>query len=78
MPRSARVWLTTFVFRVVGRVFYKIIKFLPRYEQRDALMAMYAPLSLLFMVPAWLFLTAVGYTLMFWGMGIDPWLDAFV
>jgi hypothetical protein len=78
MPRSARVWLTTFVFRVVGRVFFKISKLLPRYEQRDSLMAMYAPLGLLSIVPAWLFMTTIGYTLMFWGMGINPWLDAFV
>lgn len=78
MPRSARVWLTFVVFRTVRKVFNKIIRFLPRYEQRDALMAIYAPLSLLLMVPAWLFMTTIGYTLMFWGMGINSWVDAFV
>ncbi|MCB8944841.1 MAG: hypothetical protein H6658_13920 [Ardenticatenaceae bacterium] len=78
MPRSARVWLTSFVFRVVLKLFSKITKFLPTYEQRDALMAMYAPLSLLFMVPAWLLFTTIGYTFMFWALGITPLLDAFV
>jgi hypothetical protein len=78
LPRSARVRLTNFVFRSVRKVLGKILKFLPTYEQRDALMAMYAPLSLLFMVPTWLFFTSIGYMLVFWGMGIRPMTDAFV
>ena len=78
MPRSARVWLTGFVFAFVRKAFNKIAKFLPTYEQRDALMAMYAPLSLLLIVPTWLLMSTLGYTLMFWALGVRPWTDAFV
>ncbi len=78
LPRSASVKLTHLVFMSVGRVFKLMMKGLPTYEQRDGLMALYAPISLLLMVPAWLFLTAVGFAAMFWAMGITPWQDAFL
>jgi len=41
-------------------------------------MSLYAPLSLLLLVPFWLLVTALGFSLMYWAMGITPWTDAFI
>ena len=78
LPRSASVKLTHLVFLSVRKVFHLLMKALPTYEQRDSLMAIYAPISLLLMVPAWLFITTIGFAGMFWALGITPWSEAFL
>ncbi|MCB8939097.1 MAG: hypothetical protein H6654_14950 [Ardenticatenaceae bacterium] len=78
LPRSASVKLTSLVFHAVRKLFNMAMKALPTYEQRDSLMAIYAPLSLLLMVPTWLFISTVGFACMFWAMGITPWQEAFL
>jgi hypothetical protein len=78
VPRSSSVRLTRFVFRSSRKLFDLVVKKLPTYEQRDGLMAIYAPLTLLMMVPTWLLFTTIGYTLIFWGLGITPFLEAFL
>ncbi|WP_420640619.1 hypothetical protein [Candidatus Leptofilum sp.] len=78
LPRSASVQLTRVVFLSVRHLFNIAMKALPTYEQRDSLMAIYAPISLLLMVPAWLFITTLGFACMFWAMGITPWQEAFL
>jgi len=60
------------------KFFNGIVSIMPSYEQRDGIMALYAPLCLLIMVPTWLFLTALGYMLMYWALGIAPLWDAFL
>ena len=78
LPRSASVKLTRLVFLSVRQLFNLLMKALPTYEQRDSLMAIYAPISLLLMVPAWLFITTVGFACMFWALGTTPWSEAFL
>lgn len=78
LARSAAVALTELVFKSVRRLFDLLMRGLPTYEQRDRLMAIYAPLCLLLLVPAWLLLTALGYTAIFWATGVDSWRDAFL
>ena len=78
VPRSASNLLTGIVFRSVRFVFDWIAGRLPTYEQRDKLMAVYAPLSLLLLVPFWLLLVALGYSLIYWSLGITPWREAFI
>ncbi len=78
LPRSASVKLTRLVFLSVRQLFNLLMKALPTYEQRDSLMAIYAPISLLLMVPTWLFITTIGFACMFWAMGTMPWADAFL
>jgi hypothetical protein len=75
LPRSASVKLTHLVFLSVRHLFKLIMKALPTYEQRDGLMAIYAPISLLLMVPTWLFITTIGFACMFWALGITPWRE---
>ena len=78
LPRSASVKLTWVVFMSVHKLFTLLMKPLPTYEQRDSLMAIYAPISLLLMVPTWLLISTIGFACMFWGLGITPWEQAFL
>jgi hypothetical protein len=65
VPRSASNTLTSVVFRSVRFTFDRIASRLPTYEQRDSLMAIYAPLSLVLLVPFWLLLIALGFSLIY-------------
>jgi hypothetical protein len=78
LPRSASVKLTRLVFLSVRKLFNLLMKALPTYEQRDGLMAIYAPISLLLMVPTWLVITTIGFACMFWALGTTPWSEAFL
>ncbi len=78
LPRSSSVALTGLVFKWVRKLFDLLNKAMPSFEQRDSLMALYAPLSLLMLVPTWLFITTIGYAFIFWGMGIQPWGEAYL
>src|SRR5262249_11917468 len=48
------------------------------YERRDRIMAYYAPIALLSLPVVWLMLVWLGYTLIFWAIGIPTWRAAFV
>jgi len=78
VPRSSANILSGLVFRPMRSIFRFIAVRLPAYEQRDGFMALYAPLSLLMLVPFWLLMTAVGFGMIYWAMGITPWQDAFI
>src|SRR5437867_6752859 len=72
LPRSARDILTTAVFRTTGFLFGLRTKRASSYAERDRVMALYAPVSLLLLPLAWLALVLVGYAGMFWALGIEP------
>ncbi len=77
LPRSARVTLTRLVFQGVFALFSVRLRFAKTYEDRDQIMAMFAPVALLLLPISWLIIILLGYTLMFWGLGTRPWFDAF-
>lgn len=68
LPRSARSQLNRLVFGAVRHVFEFVMKFARTYEQRDAIMAYYAPIALMLLVPTWYVLIALGYSFMFWAL----------
>lgn len=78
LPRSAAEPLTGFVFLSMRKLFDAVLKHLPTYEQRDGFMALYAPLCLLLLVPAWLFLITLGYAAIFWSIGVAPFARAYL
>ncbi len=78
LPRGEPAGLTSAVFLSTRRVFDVVIHRLPRYEQRDRLMALYAPVSLLLLPLAWVIAVALGFTAMNWGNGVDGWRASFV
>jgi hypothetical protein len=71
LPRGENVRLTRFIFRMVRRLFDLRMRFAKTYEDRDKIMALYAPTALLVTPIVWLALVLVGYMGMFWGVGID-------
>ena len=77
LPRSAQDGLTRSVFVLVRLVFDALILPARTYENRDRIMAFYAPVSLLSLLVAWILLVLVGYTGMFWATGTGTWYQAF-
>lgn len=77
LPRGAPVLITGLVFRGVRILFAPWIKRATSYEDRDRIMALYAPIALLLLPVAWLSLVMAGYTAIFWSVGIHPWQRAF-
>ena len=76
LPRGVQSRLTTAVFLAMRILFRVRLGRAPTYEQRDRVMAPYAPLSLLTLALVWLVLVAVGYTAMFWALGDESLRDA--
>jgi hypothetical protein len=77
LPRAARSQLNRIVFGLLRRVFEIILRFVKTYERRDAIMAYYAPIGLMFLVPAWYILTSLGFTAMYWSLGVGDWFRAY-
>src|SRR5690348_12738372 len=77
LPRSARVKLTSVVFRTARFLFNLWTRRATSYEERDRAMALYAPLTLLILPAVWLALVLGGYMGMFWAAGVESWHMAF-
>jgi fumarate reductase subunit D len=78
VPRGVPVRLTRVVFLTMRRFFEVRTRFADTYEERDRAMALYAPLTLIVLPVVWLALTLVGFTAMFWALGVNPLRTAFV
>lgn len=78
LPRSARDWLTALVFISLRYLFNLVVSRVKRYVRRDAIMAVYAPLALMLLLPVWYTLVTFGYTLMFWATGVSGLYQAFL
>ena len=74
LPRSARSQLNRIVFGLLRRAFETILHLVKTYERRDAIMAYYAPMAVMFLLPVWYLLILLGYAAMYWALGIE---DAF-
>jgi hypothetical protein len=77
LPRSANDPLTRAVFLSIRRLFELRTKRARSYQERDRIMAFYAPITLLMLPPVWLVLVLLGYTGMFWSIGVPSWHAAF-
>jgi hypothetical protein len=75
LPRGTPVSLTWFVFRAVRWVFELFARPARTYEQRDRVMALYAPVALLAIPTASLLLIFVGFTVAFYGLDHEGWRD---
>jgi hypothetical protein len=78
LPRSAPDPISGVVFRSIRKLFHFRVRWLKSYQARDGFMAYYAPVSLLVLPAAWLFLVLIGFMAMFWACGISSWEEAFV
>jgi len=77
LPRSAPDLLTRIVFVWVRRLFELRLRGPRSYQERDRVLAFFAPFALLALLVTWLVLVLVGYTGMFWGLGVETWYEAF-
>ena len=77
LPRAARSQLNRIVFGLLRRVFNFLVHLAKTYERRDAIMAYYAPLGLLFLLPTWYLLILLGYAAMYWALGVGDLFAVF-
>jgi len=77
LPRSAPDSLTRAVFVGMRRLFTVWGRHTQTYRERDRVLELYAPLSLLSLPPVWLALVLGGYMGMYWALGVASWETAF-
>ena len=77
LPRSANDPLTSLVFRIIRWFFDLRTKRARTYQDRDRVMAFYAPIALLSLPPVWLILILLGFMGMFWALDSMSWHTAF-
>jgi hypothetical protein len=77
LPRSARDPITAFVFVTLRRLFDLRLKLASSYAQQDRIMAIYAPVGLLLLALVWLILMMLGFTCLYWALGITSVYDGF-
>jgi len=77
LPRSARSQLNRIVFGLLRRIFNFILHFAKTYPRRDAIMAYYAPIGLMLLLPTWYILISIGYAAMYWALGVGDLFAVF-
>ncbi|HLF74079.1 MAG TPA: hypothetical protein VI524_07030, partial [Anaerolineales bacterium] len=77
LPRAARSQLNRIVFGLLRRIVNLVLRFAKNYRQRDAVMAYYAPIGLMLLVPAWYILISLGFAAMYWALGLGDWFTVF-
>lgn len=77
LPRSVNDPLTRAVFIVMRRIFNIPLGRAKTYARRDAIMALYPAVSLLVLAVVWLTLVAIGYMVMYLGLGAESLSFAF-
>ncbi len=78
VPRAYQTVLTTVHFRLLLRLFRLLAGPRRSFEWRDRIMALYAPVALIFLPGLWVVLMMAGFTCIFWATGIHPVSEAFV
>lgn len=78
LPRSAADMLTNILFLGVRFLFDRVVRRLPTYAQKDRILAFYAPVTLLALLPFWLALVTLGFAGMYWGTGTMSGADAYL
>ncbi|HEX7233769.1 MAG TPA: hypothetical protein VF243_00755 [Nitrosospira sp.] len=76
LPRAARSQLNRLVFGSLRHFFDFILHFSKSYLRKDAIMAYYAPIGLMLLVPTWCVLIMLGYAAMYWAMGVRDFFAA--
>lgn len=76
LPRSAPDRIVRSVFVVIRGLFDLRAHNATTYEQRDQIMAMYAPLALMALPVVWLVLVAIGGVLIYWALKVVTVYDA--
>jgi hypothetical protein len=78
LPRAARSQLNRVVFGLLRRVINFAIHFAKTYPMRDGIMAYYAPIGLILLIPTWYILISLGYAAMYWSLGVGGLFKVFL
>lgn len=78
LPRAAPDTIYGSVFRLVRWIFDLRLRSVVSFQARDQIMAYYAPIALLTLLPVWLILVTLGYAGMYWALGVPTWYEAFL
>jgi hypothetical protein len=78
LPRGMPDNLTRTVFILTWQIFRLRLRFASTYRQQDRIAAFFAPIALLILLPVWYSLVLVGYTGIYWALGISPLSEALV
>jgi hypothetical protein len=77
VPRSINTKLTSYVFRFSMTLFRFRLKKATTYEDRDRIMAFFAPATLFALPLVWVTLVIIGYMLMYWAIEPMPLFEVF-
>jgi hypothetical protein len=78
IPRAMPDRITGITFGIIRWMLNIPLRWAQTYQSRDRIMIYYAPFALLVLLPVWLILVALGYTGIFWGLGVFDWYEAFL
>jgi hypothetical protein len=78
LPRSSRDPITRRVFLSLRRLLQLRLRRTQHYPTRDRVMALYAPAGLLLLPLVWLGLAAIGFTGVYWALGVPTLAEAFL
>ena len=78
LPRSFQDPMVRPIFRVLRRIFELKLLRIGSFEERDNLLALFAPIALMLLLPTWLLYITTGYTMMFKAIGPHSWYQSFV
>ena len=78
VPRADQSLVIRFVFVGMGLVFAVFARRRQSYEARDALLARYAPTTLMMLPIVWAIGVIYGFSLMFWSLNVHPYREALV
>ena len=71
LPRNERVQLNAFVFAGLRAIFDWSARRARTFARRDRIMALYAPVGLVALPIGWLALVGLGYTGIYWALGVE-------
>lgn len=77
LPRSESVRLNNRIFSSIRLLFDLAASRAHNYAKRDQIMAHYAPVALVALPIVWLSLVSVGYTAVYWALGISSWTKCY-
>jgi len=78
IPRAMPDRITGITLGIIRWILNIPLRWATAYQSRDRIMTYFAPLALLALLPVWLFLVTLGYTGIFWGLGVTGWYEAFL
>lgn len=77
LPRNDLVIINKWFYLVIRKLFTAVTALFKTFAQRDRIMAMYAPVSLVVLEIVWLVLVSLGYTAIYWAIGEGSVIDCF-